>query len=252
MRLQGKSAVITGAARGIGQAIAERFVEEGARVAVVDLAPGPAAEAAATLCGKAGREAATPIVADVTKSADVARMVGEAMAALGKVDILVNNAGVVRDNMIHRMPEEDFDFVVGVCLKGPWLCCRALADHFRGLGGGKIVNIASRAYLGNRGQSNYSSAKGGLVSLTRTLALEFARHQVNVNCIAPGLIDTPLVRALREDVQKALIEAQPTKRAGAPRDVANAALFLASDEATFITGQVLFVDGGKSIGGSVA
>ncbi|MEH7304076.1 SDR family oxidoreductase [Neobacillus drentensis] len=143
------------------------------------------------------------------------------------------------------MPEEVFDFVMDVNLKGAWICSKAVLGHMKEQEYGRIVNISSRAWLGQAGQSNYSASKGGLVSLTRALVIEFAKFNVTVNCIAPGLIDTPLIRNLREDVQEKLLKAQPTPIIVQPYDIANTVLFFASEEACYITGQVLHVDGGK-------
>ncbi|MCK6650833.1 MAG: SDR family oxidoreductase, partial [Bacteroidia bacterium] len=145
-------------------------------------------------------------------------------------------------------PEDDFDLVVNIDLKGPWLLCKEAAKLMKMQNYGKIVNIASRAWLGNRGQSNYSAAKAGVVALTRVLALELGKYNVLVNAVAPGLIDTPLTQKLTSDVLERLIQAQPTKSMGKPQDVANVVAFLVSDKMNFITGQTIYVDGGKSIG----
>ena len=164
------------------------------------------------------------------------------------LDVLVNNAGIIRDNMIWNMSVEDFDLVVNVNLKGTWMMCRESAKVMKEQMSGRIINIASRAWLGNRGQSNYSSSKAGVVSLTRVLALELGKYNVCVNAIAPGLIDTPLTQKLEKEVLQKLIDAQPTKTMGKPEDIANVVSFLASEKTQFITGQTIYVDGGKSIG----
>lgn len=241
--LRNKVAVVTGGARGIGAAIVQRFVEEDARVYVLDM------NFDGTELQESERIAF--LVVDVTKSSSVEQAVKHIHAGEGSLDILVNNAGILRDNMIWKMPEEDFDAVIAVNLKGPWLMCKAVAPIMREQKHGRIVNIASRAWLGNPGQSNYSASKGGLVSLTRVLALELARNNITVNAVAPGLITTPMTQALPPEVFSKLVEAQPGKAPGTPEDVAAAVAFLASDEASFINGQVLYVDGGKSIGASV-
>lgn len=246
MRLAGKTAIVTGAGRGIGQGIALRLAEEGARVAVNDLTEEQARETIALIEKAGGAAIAAP--ADLTRSDAVDAMAERVLAEFGGVDILVNNAGVVRDNLIPNISDADWDFVIDTNLKSCFLTIRALWRHFKEREAGKIVSIASRALLGQRGQANYSASKGGLVSLTRAAAIEMARYNVNVNCIAPGLIDTPLIRSLEPRVQKVLLDAQPTPRIGTPRDIANATLFLVSEEASYITGQVLFVDGGKSLG----
>lgn len=168
-----------------------------------------------------------------------------------RLAVLVNNAGIIRDNLIWKMAPADFDEVIRINLKGAWLMCRAAAKIMREKRRGRIINIASRAWLGNPGQTNYSASKAGLVGLTRALALELARYQVTVNAIAPGLIDTPLTHALPRAVQEKLLNAQPTGSMGAPADIAEMVSFLASEKAGFITGQVFHVDGGKSIGAGI-
>ncbi|MCE9540060.1 MAG: SDR family oxidoreductase, partial [Bacteroidetes bacterium] len=167
------------------------------------------------------------------------------------LDVLVNNAGIIKDNQIWNMPVEDFDSVLSVNLKGTWLMCREAAKLMKEQNQGRIINIASRAWLGNRGQSNYAASKAGVISLTRVLALELGKYNVYVNAIAPGLIDTPLTQKLDTAVLNKLIEAQPTKKMGAPSDVANVVAFLASENTQFITGQTIYVDGGKSIGAGI-
>jgi NAD(P)-dependent dehydrogenase (short-subunit alcohol dehydrogenase family) len=242
MTFKGKSIIVTGGRRGIGRAIAERFATEGAAVSVLDISPDDSPGHSDLISFFTGNVADTD---------DVARFVDDVIKRTGRIDILVNNAGIIRDNVIWRMSEEDFDAVINVNLKGPWLICRQVAPIMKNQQNGRIINIVSRAWLGNFGQSNYSSSKGGLVSMTRVLALELARYNVTVNAIAPGLIDTPLARNLPPETLEKLIAAQPGKRAGSPDDIAHAAAFLASDEAGFITGQVLHVDGGRSIGSTI-
>ncbi len=242
MTFEGKSVIVTGGLQGIGQAIAKRFVSDGAVVSVLDINADQAKDCDDSIRYFAG---------DVADASDVKRFVGDVTAAMGRIDILVNNAGIIRDNVIWRMSEEDFDAVLRVNLKGPWLLSKEVIPLMKKQQSGRIVNIISRAWLGNFGQSNYSSSKGGLVSLTRVLALELARYNVTVNAVAPGLIDTPLTKNLPQETYDKLIAAQPGKRAGKPEDIAHAVAFLASDEAGFISGQVLHVDGGKSIGSTV-
>ena len=238
----GKSVIVTGGARGIGYTMACRFLQLGARVFVLDRDfPSDLAKDNGNLVAFNG---------SVSSSSDVERFMGAVLEQSGRVDILVNNAGILRDNVIWRMSEADFDAVIDVNLKGAWLMCKAAAQPMREQKFGRIINIASRAWLGNFGQSNYAASKGGLISLTRVLALELARSNVTVNAVAPGLIDTPMTQALPQDTYQALVNAQPGKCAGTAKDVAAAVCFLASEEAGFITGQTLYVDGGKSIGAS--
>lgn len=246
MNVQGKVAIVTGAGRGIGNGIATLLAEQGARVVLNDIDENQAVEAANAL--KERGLDAIGIGADVTDSSQVEHLLNEVILLYGRVDILVNNTGIVRDNFILNMPEEDFDKVINVNLKSAWIVSKAVLKYMKEQKFGRIVNISSRAWLGQVGQSNYSASKGGLVSLTRALALEFAKFGITVNCIAPGLIDTPLIRGLRPDVQEKLIRAQPTPIIGNPTDIGNTVLFFASEEARYITGQILHVDGGKSLG----
>ncbi len=235
----GQVAIVTGGSQGIGFSIAQCLALEGATVHVLDLAPPSEAADGDQVKYHQG---------DVTERAAVEKFVQTVMDDRGRIDILVNNAGILRDAVIWHMPEEDFDAVIKVNLKGPWLVCQAVAPIMRAAGYGRIINISSRAWLGNPGQTNYSASKGGLVSLTRALALELGRKGITVNAVAPGLIDTPVPQSLPPDVLQQLLAKQPGGSAGTPADVAAAVAFLASSEAGFITGQVLHVDGGRSIG----
>ncbi len=246
LRLDGKSALVTGSARGIGAGIAERLAGLGAHVALIDRDEAALADTAGGIA-EAGGSASTH-VGDVLDKAFLDEVAASVARDHGTVDVLVNNAGIIRDNFVGKISEADWDAVLGVNLKGPFLCCQAVLPHMREQGHGKIVNISSRSWLGNIGQANYSASKGGLVSLTRTLGLELARFGIHVNAVAPGLIDTPMTQGLPEHVRERLIKAQPTRQMGSVRDIASAVAFLASDEANFIVGQVLHVDGGKSAG----
>jgi len=250
MRIKDRVALITGSGSGIGRAIALRFAQEGARVVINDVVEERASSALEEVRQHSSESSME--VFDVSKWDEVQGAVESIIERYGRIDILVNNAGVLRDNYLTKMPEEDWDFVLNINLKGPYLCSKAVVPHMMKQKDGRIVNISSRAYLGNRGQTNYSASKGGLVSMTRTLAIELGGFNIRVNAIAPGLIDTPLVRGLRPDVLEKLVASQPTKTMGDPDDIANAALFLVSDEAKFITGEVLHVDGGKSVGARVS
>ncbi|RLD22604.1 MAG: beta-ketoacyl-ACP reductase [Bacteroidetes bacterium] len=239
-----KVAIVTGAAKGIGRAIAQRLVDQGCFVVLVDVDE----EQGVLATNELGAEHACFMPCDISKEADVAALFQSVIGEYKKVDILVNNAGILRDKMIWKMPSEDFDAVIDVNLKGTWLMCKEAAKVMRQQENGRIVNIASRAWLGNRGQTNYSASKAGVIGLTRSLALELGKYHVLVNAVAPGLIDTPLTQGLRGEIKQKLIEAQPTKTMGRPEDVANVVAFLTSSETQFITGQTIYVDGGKSIG----
>lgn len=236
-------AIVTGAAQGIGRAITERLLADGMRVVLADVDQWTVETAAQELGVQA-----IPSVCDVGDAESVKKLFVDIAAAHGVVDVVVNNAGIIRDNLIWRMNVDEFDEVIRVNLRGTWLMCREAAIAMRAQQSGRIINIASRAWLGNPGQTNYSSSKAGVVGLTRSLALELGRSHVTVNCVAPGLIDTPMTQNLAEDVREKLISAQPTKTIGSPDDVAEAVSFFASERCRFITGQVMYVDGGKHIG----
>lgn len=245
MGVMHKTAVVTGAGSGIGAGIAALLARHGAKVAVCDL-NGERAEVVAAQINASGGKA-VGIKADVTNWTEVSAMVETTVRVFGGVDILVNNAGALKDNSILKMPEEDWDVVVNTCLKGAWLCCKAVLGHMRAQKFGRVVNITSRAWLGNPGQSNYSAAKAGVVGLTRSLALEFAAHGVTVNIVAPGFIEAPMARRLPPETQEKVINAQPIKRPGRIEDVANAVLFFCDAETSYITGQILYVDGGRHV-----
>ena len=240
-------ALITGAAKGIGKAIVERFVRDNYFVIAVDVDN----ENGTKLVSEFGDENVTYQKIDICNETEIINLFQTLQKSFGKLDVLVNNAGIIRDNMIWNMPSDDFDLVVNINLKGTWLMCKEAAKLMKVQNSGRIVNIASRAWLGNKGQSNYSASKAGIVGLTRVLALELGKYNVYVNAIAPGLIDTPLTQKLEKEVLQKLIEAQPTKRMGKPEDIANTVAFLASEKTQFITGQTLYVDGGKSIGAGI-
>ncbi len=238
-----KTALVTGAAKGIGKAIVDKFISENYFVIAVDID-----EASGKALVEEYDDQLIFVKADICNEHEIQNLFLKIKTEYKQLDVLVNNAGIIRDNMIWNMSVEDFDLVVNVNLKGTWLLCREAAKMMKAQNSGRIVNIASRAWLGNRGQSNYSASKAGVVSMTRVLALELGKYNVCVNAVAPGLIDTPLTQKLEENVLQKLIEAQPTRTMGKPGDVANAVAFLASDKTNFITGQTIYVDGGKSIG----
>lgn len=237
-------AIVTGAGKGIGLAIARRLTDDGCRVILVDVDDDAGEEAVVAIGGGRG----TYVHCDIADEEEVQHLFELAHRDHGEPDIVVNNAGVLRDRMIWNMSSDDFDRVIRVNLRGTWLMCRQAAIVMRERRRGAIVNIASRAWLGNPGQTNYSASKAGIVGLTRSLALELGRYNVRVNAVAPGLIDTPMTQGLPPDILERLIQAQPTKTMGHPEDVAEAVAFLASERNRFITGQVIYVDGGKSIG----
>ncbi|HEY5673418.1 MAG TPA: SDR family NAD(P)-dependent oxidoreductase [Malonomonas sp.] len=238
--------VITGAGQGIGAAIARRFAEQGASLALVDVNADYLRDLAESL-SSTGCEV-LPLTANVADKEQVGQLFAQVVARFGAIDVLVNNAGIIRDNLISNISEQDWDQVLDVNLKGAFLCCQAAFPTLKGQRSGKIVNIVSRAWLGSIGQANYTASKGGLVSLTRSLALEFARFQINVNAVAPGAIDSPMTQNLPTEARERLIRMQPTGKMGKVEDIAAAVAFLASEDAVFITGQVLHVDGGKSCG----
>ncbi len=246
MNLQGKVALITGAGQGIGAAITQRLGNEGCQLVLVDINDEQLRKQSQQL-ERQGIEHMV-IALDVTNKSAIEEAIASVVERLGSIDILVNNAGIIRDGFISNISEQDWDSVLDVNLKAAFLCTQAVFPIMKAKQTGKIVNIVSRAWLGNIGQANYSASKGGLVSLTRTLALEFARYQINVNAVAPGLIDTPMTQGMPDSSRERLLRMQPTGKMGTVKDIAAAVTFLASDEAQFITGQVLHVDGGKSCG----
>jgi len=242
MRLEGKVCVVTGAARGIGKGIVETFAREGAgRIWALDVNEAELAELQkSTPC-------VTGVAVDVTSSTAVNGVVDRVRKESGKIDILVNNAGITRDAMIHKMADADWDAVINVNLKGVFLMTRAVAPLMMEAGAGAIVSISSIVGLdGNIGQTNYAATKGGVVAMTKGWAREFARKgaKVRVNAVSPGYTRTPMIASVPEKVLEPIIARTPLGRLAEIRDIANAVLFLSSQEAEFITGQVLRVDGG--------
>jgi 3-oxoacyl-[acyl-carrier protein] reductase len=245
-RLQGKVALITGAAGGIGLATARRFAQEGAIVAANDMNEAAGIKEVEDICAAGGK--AEFFHGSVTDTAFVKHMMKDLVHRYGKLDILVNNAGVLRDSMSHKMTEEEWDTVLNIHLKGTWFCSRTAFEFMKPHHGGRIVNTSSTSALGNIGQANYSAAKAGIIGLTKTLAMEYARYNILVNAVAPGFISTSMTAAIPAHVHEAVVNRIPLKRKGDPEEVANLHLFLASDEASYITGQVIFIDGGATTG----
>lgn len=243
MELEGKVALVTGAAQGIGKAIAQLLAKNGADVVVSDINLEKAQETSDAIQKMGRRSLALKVnVADLS---DVERMVEAILGQFGRIDILVNNAGITRDRLILRMTEEDWDAVLDVNLKGTFHCTKAVIRHMAKQRSGKIVNIASvSGEMGNPGQANYSASKAGVIGFTKTIAREFAARGINVNAIAPGFIQTAMTDAIPEKSKETLIQMIPMERLGQPEDVAEAVLFLVSERSSYITGQVLNVNGG--------
>ena len=242
-----RSAIVTGGGKGIGRAVCLALAEQGVNVAVNYAGSQSAAEETAVLCREKGVQAMT-VQADVAQADQVEALFAKATEAFGRLDILVNNAGITRDNLIVRISEEDFDAVLSTNLKGAFLCCKKAARLMMRQRTGRIVNISSVVGLrGNPGQANYCASKAGLIGLTKSLAKELSSRHVTVNAVAPGFIDTDMTRVLPEAARDAILSQVPLGTFGHPEDVAAAVAFFASEQAGYITGQVLCVDGGMAM-----
>ncbi len=247
MDLFNRVAIVTGSGRGIGRAIALKLAEVGATVVVNDIGDATSVEGVAEEI-KAMNRQSLAILADVSSPPDVARLVEETITTYGKVDILVNNAGIARDQLVMRMSDEDWDKVLSVNLKSVFLCTRAVLRHMAKQHWGRIISIASIVgVVGNPGQANYASAKAGIIGFTRTIAKEMASRGITANAIAPGFIDTEMTQQLKDEWKQEIKSRIPLGYFGSPRHVAEAVAFLASEEARYISGQVLGVDGGMAI-----
>lgn len=243
--LKDKVAIVTGSARGLGAATAARLAEEGAKVVITDI-NADLAQATAKVLRDEGLDAHC-VVADITKAADVQRLVDETIETFGSIHILVNNAGSPRDKYLVKMSEEDWCFVMDVMLKGAFLAAKAVMPRMIEQGWGRVINISSRAHFGNPTQANYSAAKAGLIGMAKALSMEEGKYGITVNCVAPGFMETEMIQALPtyEVIKDRALAMQSVKRPGRPVDVADAVAFLASERASFISGEVLHVTGGR-------
>jgi 3-oxoacyl-[acyl-carrier protein] reductase len=246
--LTGKIAIVTGSGRGIGREIALKLAEVGADVVVNDFGATEPPNETVEMIKKLQRKSMIAM-GDVSQAADVNQIIDMTVAAFGKLDILVNNAGVTRDQLVIRMSDEDWDKVLNVDLKSVFLCTRAALKHMIRQRSGRVISISSIVGLiGNAGQANYASAKAGIVGFTKAIAKEVASRNITVNAVAPGFIDTAMTQQLPEERRQEMSSKIPAGSLGTPRDIAEAVAFFASDEARYITGQVLTVDGGISLG----
>lgn len=241
--LQDQVAIITGSGGGLGEAIAKKMASQGANIVINDVN----AEGAERVAGELREMGVKALVTigSVTSTEDTEKMAAAALAEFGKIDILVNNAGITKDGLILRMKEEQWDIVLEINLKGAFLCTKAVARPMMKAEYGRIVNIASVAGVGgNAGQANYSASKGGLISLTKTTAQEFASRNITCNAVAPGFIETKMTEVLPDEVRQGWLQRVPLRRPGTPQDVANVVAFLASPDCSYVTGQCLNIDGG--------
>lgn len=240
--LEGKVAIVTGSGRGIGKGIAKVLAQKGASVLITDVVEENAKEAVAEIEAEGGK--ADYVICDVSKEDDSKKIYDKAIEAFGDVHILVNNAGINRDMMLHKMTHDAWDAVIGVNLTGVYNCTKAVINHMREMEYGRIINISSAGWQGNIGQANYSAAKAGVIGLTKTTAKESARKGITCNAICPGFIDTEMTRGVPEKAWDIMVSKIPMGYVGQPEDVGKAIAFLASDEASYITAEVINVGGG--------
>ena len=254
MRLQNKVALITGGAGGIGRATALRFAKEGACIVVTDMDEAGLNETAKMVNDGGGK--AVAVVGSVTNRADMQKVVDAAVSNFKRLDILINNAGInkdalavrVKDGDVKMMSDDQWDAVMNVNLKGTFICAQIASVQMMSQKFGRIVNTSSIGSLGNIGQANYAASKAGVIGLTKTLALEWARFNITVNCVAPGATKTKMTAGMPENVLQSVLEKIPLRRMAEPDEIASAHLFFVSDDASYVTGQVLFVDGGITVG----
>ncbi|HID94606.1 MAG TPA: SDR family oxidoreductase [Candidatus Latescibacteria bacterium] len=245
MRLRDRVAVITGSGRGIGAATAIRLAEEGAKIVVNDINEENANKVVDEIKSKGSD--AVGVIVDITKMDNAKKLIDTGVEKFGQIDILVNNAGLNRDMLIKDMTEKDWDDVVDLDLKATFFCCKFASQYMVERKYGKIINISSRAWLGNPGQANYSAAKAGVIGLTKALCMELGRYNITVNAVAPGMIETDLLKShpkYDQMVERAL-KNTPMRRVGQPREVANVILFLATDESSYVTGNIIYPSGGR-------